>query len=129
MKRILLAAALSGIALPAVADDFTARILAELEREGFRKVEIDLWPERLKIEAHHGGRRLEALYDRATGALLWQDERTRPKAPALTATPPLGSGGAALHLSGKDDRGRHRGYDGWDDDDRYDDDDDDRWDD
>ncbi|PKP85437.1 MAG: hypothetical protein CVT80_02560 [Alphaproteobacteria bacterium HGW-Alphaproteobacteria-2] len=128
MKSILLAGALSGIALPALADDFTARILAELEREGFRKVEIDLWPGQVKIEARHEGRRLEALYDRATGEMLWQDEQTRPAAPALTTPPRLDGGGAALRLSGKDDRGRRRGYDRWGDD-RYDDDDDDRWDD
>lgn len=127
MKKLLLSAVLCCTPLSAMADDLAARVLADLEREGFHKVEIDLWPERLKIEAQREGRKIEALYDRVTGGLLWQDERSRPTAPTLAASLAPKAEGTVLRLSGKDDRGLRHGYDRWDDDhdDRHDDDDDD----
>jgi len=70
----LVGALLAGIGSVASAEGFTEAVFNELRREGFDYVEVHLGPRQVRFEALRADRRLEAVYDRATGELVKREE-------------------------------------------------------
>ncbi|MEO1638851.1 MAG: PepSY domain-containing protein [Pseudomonadota bacterium] len=76
MKKILLSttAALAISTAGAVhAQSVADRVVAALQAEGFESIEITTGPTQVKVEAIRNGRKLEAVYDAETGAILDQE--------------------------------------------------------
>lgn len=59
--------------VPAFADAFTDKIVADLSSRGFTSIEIKNGPTQVKVEASRGNSDVEIVYDRATGQIISQD--------------------------------------------------------
>ena len=79
MKRSLFAAlAVTALGSVALADAATDQIIADLQSQGFQRIEIDTGIGQIKVEAIRGMDKIEVVYDRATGSILKQEvERVR----------------------------------------------------
>ena len=78
MKKTLLSttAALvlgAGIAFAQTSSD---QIIADLQAQGFTRVEITNGPTQIKVEAIRGTEKLEVIYDAATGTIIKQEMET-----------------------------------------------------
>ena len=73
-RRLLLAtAALVLTAGLATADAFSDKVVADLQAMGYEFIEVKRGVSQLKIEAIRGTRKLEVIYDLATGDILKQE--------------------------------------------------------
>lgn len=117
MKAISLTATLAAAALtlsaPALRAEVSIQsIVDNLNAEGFSQIEITTGPTQVRAEAYDGTQRIEVVYDRATGAILRQEqtrERSRTEVQAgvelHTSTQDFDTAGSDDHGMGNDDSG------------------------
>ena len=60
----------------ALADAFSDKIVADLQSQGFDRIEIKNGPTQTKVEATDGTRKLEVVFDRASGGIVKQEVET-----------------------------------------------------
>jgi hypothetical protein len=73
-KLLLTTTALAATsAVMALASPMTDSIVAQLQAQGFDRIEVREGPNQVKVEASNGSVRFEAVYDLATGAVLKQE--------------------------------------------------------
>lgn len=70
------AIALGAFATQSLADAFADKIVADLQSEGYRVIEVELGPNQVKAEAIKGETKVELVYDRTTSAELSREEET-----------------------------------------------------
>lgn len=75
-KTLTLATAFALSSAAAQADEFTDAVLAKFQARDFDFIEIKEGPSQLKVEAIRGTQKLEVIYDRATGAILKQEQES-----------------------------------------------------
>ncbi|WP_084861083.1 PepSY domain-containing protein [Salibaculum halophilum] len=75
MKTTLLSttAALALATSPVFAQSATDQIVADLQSQGYTYIEVKEGPSQIKAEAVRDGRKLEVVYDSATGEILKQE--------------------------------------------------------
>ncbi|KNG95210.1 hypothetical protein [Pseudaestuariivita atlantica] len=117
----------------AMADSFSDRVIENLQAEGFTGIEVKNGLTQTKVEAVRGDRKLEVIYDRATGSILKQEWEAadandlRDGVEVQSTSRDFvddGDDDGEDHTSGTDDSGSG-GYDDGDDDHDEDKDDDD----
>jgi hypothetical protein len=75
MKKILLSttAALALSTSGAFAQGIAEQVITQLQAQGYQSIEVTNGRNQVKVEAVRDGRKLEAIYDAATGAVLKQE--------------------------------------------------------
>ena len=75
MRKILLSTtAIVAISVGAAqAQSIAERVITQLQAEGYESIEVTNGPTQIKVEAVRNGRKLEVIYDAATGAILEQE--------------------------------------------------------
>lgn len=73
-KTLTLATAFALSSAAVQADQFTDAVLAKFQARDFDFIEIKEGRTQLKVEAIRGTQKLEVIYDRATGAILKQEQ-------------------------------------------------------
>lgn len=110
------------LATAAQADQFTDRIVSDLQGKGYDYIEIKEGVGQVKVEAVRGSSKIEVVYDRATGDILKQergvagsDDRNRSGVEISTRSRTFVDSGSGGDDDDDDDGDRGRG--GHDDDD------------
>ena len=75
-KVILTTATLLFAGNLAMADAFTDKIVADLQSNGYDRIEIKVGPSQTKAEAINGNRKIEVVYDNATGSIIKQEHES-----------------------------------------------------
>ena len=101
MKKITFAAAIliAASTLTVKADPLIDNIIAAYQDGGFTGIEIYDSTSTVKVEAYRDGMKYEVVYDRATGAEISSEVRTRTEGD--------GEGGASGRVRGSDDGPSH----------------------
>ncbi len=75
MKKTLLSttAIFALTATTGFAQSIAEQVVTQLQAEGYQRIEVKNGPNQVKVEAIRNGRKLEVVYDAATGAILDQE--------------------------------------------------------
>ncbi|MFZ5962090.1 PepSY domain-containing protein [Thalassococcus sp. BH17M4-6] len=75
MTRIIFLTTASALLVGTVAfaQSFTDKIVSDLQANGFDRIEIKVGPTQTKAEAIDGARKIEVIYDNATGSIVKQE--------------------------------------------------------
>lgn len=75
MKKLLLSttAALAITASAAFSQSIAEQVIAQLQEQGYERIEVKNGPTQVKVEAIRDGMKMEVIYDAATGEVIKQE--------------------------------------------------------